>query len=141
MVPSRIMSQRAGGDAAGASEPDWQLLASGRLAQIHAEAALYQAGDTTRCFIHVRISNTTSAPLGVDLTDDWNIVYPNQWTVSPEPRRLLVDETEIPPRPLTSTERRRLREQYRSNGLVRIRTKARKTTSGISTRNAQRALA
>jgi hypothetical protein len=119
---SPMVSRRESRDAVVVSAPGWHLLASGRLAQVYAEPSLYRVGpdDTARCLVRVRITNPSSRPVGVDLSDYWNVVYPNQWTVSPEPRRLLIDEAEFAPRSLTRDERSRLRTQHRSRALVQI---------------------
>ncbi len=101
-------------------DPEWHLLAGGRLVRIFATPTLYRAGETAGCLMRVKVSNTSSKRIGVDLSDYWNVIYPNQWTVSPEPRRLLIDETELSPRPLSNHERRLLRERYRGEALTFI---------------------
>ncbi len=111
---------RQGRDDERVPDPEWHPLASGSLVQVLAAPTLYRARETVGCLVRVKVSNTSSKRIGVDLRDYWNVIYPNQWTVSPEPRRLVVDETELSPRPLNNQERRLLRERYRREALTFI---------------------
>ncbi|MGH7527608.1 MAG: hypothetical protein ACREMX_12995, partial [Gemmatimonadales bacterium] len=110
-------------DSAVVTDQDWHLLARGNFVHVLTQAALYRAADTTSCLMRVGISNTSTRRVGVDLGDYWNVIYPNQWSVSPEPRRRVIDEMELVPRQLTSQERRGLLERYWSGALVLIQSR------------------
>jgi hypothetical protein len=70
----------------------WHLLSDSHRVRVEVERRLYQAKDSGRFYIHLRITNDGDAPVAVDLRDARQSIYPNQWELDREPRRGPVDE-------------------------------------------------
>lgn len=88
VVPFEVF---AGGDAA------WQVMASNALAVGAVERVLYERTNDPHFYIHVRITNQSGRPIGADLRDYWQVIYPNQWGLSQDPNRRVIDERRITP--------------------------------------------
>lgn len=83
-----------------ASGTAWQVMATNALAVAAVERVLYERANDPHFFIRVRITNTTDRPIGVDLRDYRQVIYPNQWGINQESQRGVIDERRVPPTPL-----------------------------------------
>src|SRR5215471_1900332 len=70
----------------------WHLLSDSHRVRVEVERRLYQAKDSSRFYIHVRITNHGDAPVAVDLRDAHQTLYPNQWELDRQAQRGPVDE-------------------------------------------------
>ena len=104
----------------GNRDNDWQLLDQGQLVVIYAEKAIYRKEGSDRFFVHVRLQNRTSRSIGIDLSDYFKVVYPNQWGVHQEAQRELIDEGRIIPKKPNEQSRRKLLSDYDNHKLVMI---------------------
>ncbi len=77
------------------SEDRWQQVLRGRLAKVEVDRRLYQRRKDEDCFIAFRVTNVTNRPVGVDLREFWNVIYPNSQGFSKTPEPEVVDEERI----------------------------------------------
>jgi hypothetical protein len=70
----------------------WHLLSDSHRVKLEVERRLYQAKDSGRFYIHLRITNDNDAAVAVDLRDARQTIYPNQWELDHQPQRGPVDE-------------------------------------------------
>src|SRR5262245_16762821 len=84
--------------AGGAAQPaapapgGWVPLGAGALVRVEAERALYQQTGAPHFYVHIRVTNLTARPLGLDTRTRELTVYPNQWGRGDLPNRVAVDE-------------------------------------------------
>jgi hypothetical protein len=71
---------------------EWHLLSDSHRVRVEVERRLYQAKDSGRFYIHLRITNDGDTPVAVDLRDARQTIYPNQWELDRQPQRGPVDE-------------------------------------------------
>ena len=75
-----------------AQDAAWHEVLSNDLARVEVETTLYEKHGESYFYIHVRVVNLASTPIGVDMRDKNRVVYPNQWEARPQRRRGIVDE-------------------------------------------------
>jgi hypothetical protein len=98
----------------------WKPIAKGRLAEVLVEPALYEQRGSSRFFVRVRVVNKSAGDIGVDLRRYFDVLYPNQWGASTEPRRGDVNELRIAPKPLEAAERAALAADLGAGRLTRV---------------------
>ena len=74
-----------------------QLICKGELVNIYVEKAIFHSPKNNNFLIKVEIKNISNKTIGVDLTDYWKIIYPNQWGISKKPYREVIDEGRMIP--------------------------------------------
>ena len=112
---SEITAHPVGSEAADAQ---WQPLTTGKLMAAAIERALFAREQSSRFFIHVRITNLSQRAAGVDLSDSWEIVYPNQWGVYQRDHREEIDEERRAHEPLSEPRKMQLIADYHANKLT-----------------------
>lgn len=106
-----------------APEPDttaWFSLGAAGDLEAAAARVLYEVADQPHFYLRFRVSNRGARPLGVDLRSYHEVLYPNQWGWSHEPRRSVIDETRAsfaPPNPQRSSE---LRAAFEAGALTLV---------------------
>ncbi|MFH0893684.1 MAG: hypothetical protein V2A54_04550 [Bacteroidota bacterium] len=74
-----------------------QLVYEGKLLRVYVEKAIYHSPNSPNFILKFLIQNKSDKKLGVDLTNYWKVIYPNQWGFYTKPYRETVDETTIIP--------------------------------------------
>ena len=116
--PRNVMSQE--GQAIPGGRPEWRLLAEGNLARLEAEPVLYRGEDESQCLVRLRVTNVAIDTIGVSMAGDPFLVFLNQWSTSHQPRRMVIDELELPRTAITTEERQLLLGAYQAGDLVAI---------------------
>lgn len=78
------------------------LIWNSELCTVQIENVLYEGPNPDYFYIKVEIINTSVNTIGVDLSDKWKIIYPNQWGNLYTPERFVINEMRIPPDELDS---------------------------------------
>ncbi|PKP22179.1 MAG: hypothetical protein CVU05_04985 [Bacteroidetes bacterium HGW-Bacteroidetes-21] len=73
------------------------LIFRGMLAEIYVEKAMYEAPKYENFLMKFTIKNINEKTIGVDLSDYWRVIYPNQWGLYEKPVREDVNEQQIIP--------------------------------------------
>lgn len=87
---------------------------------VRIETVLYEANGHPNFFVHVALQNQTPYAIGVDLSDKWMVLYPNQWGGSDLDYRTVIDEGALPPKELDTQLRARLTGAFKSKRLTMI---------------------
>lgn len=74
-----------------------QIVFKGALVEVSLEKAIYHSDDYVNFFIKISIKNIGNKAIGIDLSNYWNVIYPNQWGFYPKPFRETIDEEQIVP--------------------------------------------
>ena len=82
------------------------------------EKVLYEKQGHPSFFVHIELRNQTPYEIGVDLSDKWLVLYPNQWGASDLDHRTVIDEEALVPKELNTELRGRLIEAFKANGLT-----------------------
>jgi beta-lactamase regulating signal transducer with metallopeptidase domain len=123
-----VLKAQAGDATPSATQPatapraggQWHSIGGSQFASIEVERKLYEAASTEHFLIHVRITNTTDRAIGADLRDYWNVIYPNQWSMSTKDHRQVIDERRMVRIALGQEQRRELIEALGAGRLARI---------------------
>jgi hypothetical protein len=102
------------------NEDRWHQVFQGRLAKVEVERTLYERRKDEDCFIAVRVTNATNRPVGVDLREFWNVIYPNSWGFSKTPVPGVVEEERIIREPISAADKKRLMLDYANRHLTTI---------------------
>jgi len=90
------------------------------LLDVQIERRHYERTGHPHFFIRVRLLNPTETTVGVDLRDEWRVLYPNQWGGLEQPERMIIDERIAVPKALTPELAAHLRAAFRSGRLATI---------------------
>ena len=90
---------------AGAWSDSWRALGTTRLVAIDVEQALYEKAGQYGSFIHVRLTNRSERPVGVDLQEHERVIYANTWTKEPQERRVNFNEKRLIHKPFDKAAR------------------------------------
>ncbi len=93
------------------AESDWVNVIDKVTVRI--ETVLYEKKDHPNFFIHVELRNQASYEIGVDLSDKWVVLYPNQWGGSDLDHRAVINERTMAPKELDNQLRARLIEEFK----------------------------
>src|SRR2546430_6169451 len=85
---------------------------------VRIETVLYEKKDHPNFFIHVEVRNQGPYEIGIDLSDKWMVLYPNQWGGSDLDYRTVVNERAMPPKKLDIQLRARLIEAFKLKRLT-----------------------
>ncbi len=85
---------------------------------VRIETVLYEKKDHPNFFIHVEVRNRGPYEIGIDLSDKWMVLYPNQWGGSDLDYRTVVNERAMPPKKLDIQLRARLIEAFKLKRLT-----------------------
>ncbi len=78
-------------------DSSYHIIYTGQMIELIAENSIYYTESEENFLMKFLIYNKTDKPVGVDLTDYWKVIYPNQWGIYNTPMRQVVDETQIIP--------------------------------------------
>ena len=74
------------------------LFHSGLLSEVYISKTLYTCKESNHLYIKFRIVNRSEKKIGVDLSDYWEVIFPNQWIIHPIERQIeAVEYQEEPP--------------------------------------------
>ena len=90
------------------------LFHEGKLATIHIDEALFEADWSDHFFARLTIINTAKEAIGVDLSDYWMVIYPNQWGVYQTNYRPVINERHMIPKEVDEIKDEFIQE-YKSN--------------------------
>ncbi|MDD3741057.1 MAG: hypothetical protein PHH30_07425 [Bacteroidales bacterium] len=94
------------------------LIYKGSLVELYVEKTIFHSATDSNFLIKFTIKNISDKTVGIDLTDYWRVVYPNQWGIYNKPYRELIDEEQIiPDKTINKTE---ILNKYRDNSLTMI---------------------
>jgi hypothetical protein len=82
------------------------------------ERALFERPRAPHFYVHVRVSNVSGHPVGVDLRARHEVFYPNQWGPSNELHRMSIDERRIPVPPLDAAAQTKILADHRAGRLT-----------------------
>lgn len=102
------------------NQPEQQLFYYGKLAIIIVDKQLYVSDTSDYFYIHVNIKNTSGNALGIDLSNPWHILYPNQWQFSDSAFRMVIDEEQIVPEELNSKKAAEIGKKIKDNLLTMV---------------------
>jgi len=84
-----------GAPETGESKDGWTTIARGDAVIVDVERMLYEQPGSPHFYVHVRVTNTGQAELGLDLRRSREVFYPNQWGASSTEHRGVVDERRV----------------------------------------------
>jgi hypothetical protein len=116
--PDPPASQPAENSTVGTGQ--WHRLATGELAAVDVERTPYEKEGQRHFFIHVRITNLANRRVGIDLSNYWKVIYPNQWGMEDADHRTLIDERRMVYKDLDEAAREALVAAFRAGGLTVI---------------------
>lgn len=102
------------------SQPEQQLFYYGKLAIIIIDKQLYVSDTSDYFYIHVNIKNTSGNALGIDLSNPWYVLYPNQWQFSDSAFRMVIDEEMIVPEELNAKKAAEIGGKIKDNLLTMV---------------------
>lgn len=85
---------------------------------VRIESTLYEKKGHPNFFIHVELRNQTPYEIGVDLSDKWIVLYPNQWGGSDLDYRTVINERFMVPKELNAQFQARLIQAFKSKELT-----------------------
>jgi hypothetical protein len=85
---------------------------------VRIESTLYEKKGHPNFFIHVELRNQTPYEIGVDLSDKWIVLYPNQWGGSDLDYRTVINERVMVPKELNAQFQARLIQAFKSKELT-----------------------
>jgi hypothetical protein len=99
--------------------PSEQLIYKGTFVEVYVEKAIYHSLKYENFLMKFSIKNTSNNIIGIDLSNYWKVIYPNQWSISTKPYREVIDERQlIPDKIIDKTE---LLNNYKNNKLIYIK--------------------
>lgn len=101
-------------------KPEQQLFCYGKWVMISIDKQLYVSDTSDFFYIHVSIKNTSKKALGMDLTNPWHVLYPNQWQFSDTTFRMEINERQIIPEELNAAKTSEISKKYKDNQLTMI---------------------
>ena len=69
-----------------------QLIYKGRVVEVWVSKAIFHSPTNNNFFMRFTIQNTSNKTVGIDLSNYWKVIYPNQWGIHKKPYREVVDE-------------------------------------------------
>jgi len=87
---------------------------------VEVERRLYQAKDSDRFYLHVKITNSSNVVIAVDLRDAHSSIFPNQWELSSQPYRGPYSEHRSANTHLDPDREQELAEAYAADRLLKI---------------------
>ena len=104
--------------------PTWQgrrLVVRGKLAEVYVAPKLYTRSDAPRGFlIAVWIRSTSKKTIAIEGDGERWFVHPNQWSVSDEPRRTVVDERTLAPQKLDAARKAELVRRMKAKTITTL---------------------
>ena len=104
-----------------ATDEQWQPMTEGTLAAVQVERRLYESTESDHFFIHARLTNLSPQPLGVDLRNYWDVIYPNQWGVHQKDYREVINEQHMIHEPLDTQQKEQLIADYHAGKLTMVK--------------------
>jgi hypothetical protein len=98
-----------------------QLIYKGKFVEVYVEKEIYHTPTYENFLMKYTIKNTSDKIIGVDLSDYWKVIYPNQWGIYKTPYREVIDERQIIPDKVFDKEA--LISKYKNNKLTFIKPK------------------
>ena len=95
---------------------------SGKMIDITIDSVLYETPKSKNFFVKFFIRNKTLKTVGVDLSDYWKLIYPNQWGVYDTTYRMVIDEIQIIPDTLDSKKKDKMKKFFRAGEMNNILT-------------------
>lgn len=89
----------------------------GELCTVQIENILYEGPNPDYFYIKVQIKNTSDNIIGIDLSDKWKIIYPNQWGDLHTPQRQVINERRVVPDKLDSLKKLNLITHFNNKEL------------------------
>lgn len=74
-----------------------QLIHQGQLVNVYLDKAIYHSPEKENFLLKFIIENKSDSYVGVDLTDYWQVIYPNQWGIYNKPYREVINEERMSP--------------------------------------------
>ena len=106
--------------AQGQEKPEQQLFYYGQFAIISIDKQLYVSDTSDYFYIHVSIKNISRNALGIDLSNPWYVLYPNQWQFSDTTFRMDINESQIVPEELTAKKAAEFAGKIRDHKLTMV---------------------
>lgn len=101
-------------------KPEQQLFYYGKLAIVSIDKQLYVSDTSDFFYIHVSIKNISGNALGIDLSNPWHVLYPNQWQFSDTTFRVDINESQIIPEDLTAKKAAEFTAKIRDHKLTMV---------------------
>ena len=95
------------------------LFYEGNLATIHIDEALYEIDTSDHFFARFTIRNTVNEAIGVDLSNYWTVIFPNQWGIYQRNYRPVINERHIIPKEVNDI-KSVIIQNYKNNKLLKI---------------------
>ncbi|MFH2144213.1 MAG: hypothetical protein ABIJ97_17430 [Bacteroidota bacterium] len=95
------------------------LVYKDKFIDISVEKVIYQSPASQNFILKFIIKNNHDKTIGIDLSDYWKVIYPNQWGIYNKPRREVIDEERIIPDTVINKEL--LLKRFKSNSLSFIK--------------------
>lgn len=95
------------------------LIYEGQLVEVFVEKAIFHSSKSTNFLLKFTIKNISKKIVGLDMTDYWNVIYPNQWGIYKQPYIEVVDERQIIPD--KTIKKDEIVKKFNSNSLTMIK--------------------
>jgi hypothetical protein len=95
---------------------------SGNMVDITIDSVLYETPMSKNFFVKFFIRNKTLKTIGVDLSDYWKLIYPNQWGVYDTNYRMVIDEGQIIPDTLDMKKKDKMKKFFKAGEMNNILT-------------------
>lgn len=95
---------------------------SGNMVDITIDSVLYETPKSKNFFVKFFIRNKTPKTVGVDLSDYWKLIYPNQWGVYDTNYRMVIDESQIIPDSLDQKKKDKMKTFFNAGEMNNILT-------------------
>ena len=97
---------------------DYQLIYKGDLVEVFVAKAIFHSSTSSNFVMKFRINNTSDKTVGIDLSNYWKVIYPNQWGTYNKPYREVINEETIVPD--TTIDKVNLLDKFNSKSLTLI---------------------
>lgn len=95
------------------------LIYKGRLVEVYAEKAIFHSPKFSNFLMKFTVKNISNKTVGLDITNYWKVIYPNQWGFYKKPYREVVDEMQIIPDKTIDTSE--ILRKFKDNTLTMIK--------------------
>ncbi len=102
------------------TQPEQQLFCFGRLVSISVDKQLYVSDTSDYFYIHVSVKNISKKDIGIDLSNSWYVLYPNQWQFSDTTMRQVIDERQIVPAEMNAKKTAEIDKKFADNALKKL---------------------
>lgn len=95
------------------------LIYRGKFIEVYVEKAIYHHAENKNFLMKFSLKNISNKVVGIDLTNFWKVIYPNQWGIYRKPYREVINEEQIIPD--ASIDKKLMLKKFKNNTLTQIK--------------------